>query len=59
VDAQWRIRTNLDGNYGPTDDPDAYTLDIDADGTPEATIDIEAENGATGLRVIHSTGHEA
>lgn len=59
VDAQWRIRTDPDGLFtanGPTYDPAAYTLDTDADGTDDVTVDITAVIDGGRTRRIVATG---
>lgn len=59
VDAQWRIRTNYQGNFDPGDpDPPSYTLDVNGDSLPDVTVDIGAFNSATRNRSISATGHE-
>jgi len=58
VDAQWRIRNNLFGEYGPNDDPPPYSLDVNGDGLMDVTVDISAEDPTTHLRQISATGRE-
>ncbi len=57
VDALELLRKDPGGNFTDPDfDPAPYTLDIDADGNADVTIDISAEDPSTRRRTIQSTG---
>jgi len=58
VDARWRIRNNIGGDYTVAAfDPAAYQLDIDGSGNNDVTVDIGPADG-NGLRPISSVGRE-
>lgn len=64
VDARWRIRNNVQGDYRVAAfDPAPYELDIDNDGTMDVTVDIgpaviDPAGANNLLRPIRSTSRE-
>lgn len=57
VDAQEALRKDPGGLFvDPSYDPAPYTIDVDADGVADATVDIGPRVAATGYRAIRSTG---
>jgi hypothetical protein len=55
VNARWRIRTNVGGQFtNPAFDPAAYTLDVNGDAVNDVSVDIGPV--VNGLRQIDSTG---